>query len=147
MYLLTNRVEDPDGTPKELPVDKKGADGVSIKKDKERYYTVWRYDYDNWGSEPIGTDDRLYRNDSAKGKVAFTDVTKAAGIAGRGDGLGAVWVDYDRDGKIDLYVANDFIGPDKFYKNNGDGTFTDILQKAVPHTPWFSMGHRYRRCE
>jgi hypothetical protein len=140
MYLLTNRVEDPEGTPKELPVDKKGAEGVFMKKDKERYYAIWRYDYDNWGSEAIGTDDRFYRNDSANGKVAFTDITKAAGVSGRGDGLGAVWLDYDRDGKLDLYVANDFIGPDKFYKNNGNGTFTDILQQAVPHTPWFSMG-------
>ncbi len=140
MYLLTNRIEDPNGTPAELPVDKFPDGSVSIKKGQEPYYHVWRFDYDNWGSESIGTDDRFYRNDSKPGEVKFTDTTKAAGIAGRGDGLGAVWTDVNLDGKIDLYVANDFHGPDKLYQNNGDGTFTDVLASAVPHTPWFSMG-------
>ena len=70
----------------------------------------------------------------------FTDVTAKAGIAGRGDGLAAVWWDYDLDGRLDLYVANDFILGDRLYHNNGDGTFTDKLADSVPHTPWFSMG-------
>ena len=29
---------------------------------------------------------------------------------------------------------------DQFYRNNGDGTFTDVTQSIVPHTTWFSMG-------
>ena len=140
MYLLTNRIEDPNGTPSELPVDKFPDGSVSIKKGQEPYYHVWRFDFDNWGSEAVGTDDRFYRNDSKPGEVKFTDTTKAAGISGRGDGLGAVWTDFNLDGKIDLYVANDFHGADKLYQNNGDGTFTDVLASAVPHTPWFSMG-------
>jgi enediyne biosynthesis protein E4 len=140
MYLLTNRIEDPEGTPKELPVDKLANGGVEVKKAKQRYYKIWRYDYENWGSESMGTDDRLYRNDGRGGQVRFTDVTAATGIAGRGDGLGAVWLDYDRDGKMDLYVANDFIALDHLYRNNGDGTFTDTLPDAAPYTPWFSMG-------
>ena len=140
MYLLTNRIEDPNGTPSELPVDKFKDGTVSIKPGFEKYYHIWRFDYDNWGSEAVGTDDRFYRNDSKDGVVKFTDVTKDAGIFGRGDGLGAVWTDYDGDGKLDLYVANDFQGPDKLYHNNGDGTFRDVLPSAVPHTPWFSMG-------
>ena len=140
MYLLTNRIEDPNGTPSELPVDKFPDGSVAIKKGQEPYYHVWRFDYDHWGSEAVGTDDRFYRNDSKPGEVKFTDTTKAAGISGRGDGLGAVWTDFNLDGKIDLYVANDFHGADKLYQNNGDGTFTDVLASAVPHTPWFSMG-------
>ena len=140
MYLLTNRIEDPKGTPSELPVDKFKDGSVAIKPGFEEYYHVWRFDYDNWGSEAIGTADRFFRNDSKDGAVKFTDITKAAGIAGRGDGLGAVWTDYNGDGRIDLYVANDFIGVDKLYQNNGDGTFSDVLAATVPHTPWFSMG-------
>ena len=55
-------------------------------------------------------------------------------------GLSAAWFDYDSDGLIDLYVANDFQDPDYFYRNNGDGTFTNVIKSAVPHTTWFSMG-------
>ena len=39
-----------------------------------------------------------------------------------------------------MYVANDFYAPDRLYRNNGDGTFTDVAAEALPHTPWFSMG-------
>ncbi len=140
MYLLTNRIEDPKGTPSQLPVDKFKDGSVSIKPGYEQYYQVWRFDYENWGSEAIGTDDHFYRNDSKDGAIKFTDITKASGISGRGDGLGAVWTDYNGDGKLDLYVANDFIGADRLYQSNGDCTFTDVLASAVPHTPWFSMG-------
>lgn len=41
---------------------------------------------------------------------------------------GSQWVDYDNDGDLDLYVTNYFLQPDEFYKNNGDGSFTDICQ-------------------
>ena len=140
MYLVTNRVEDPKGIQKEMQTDKHPGGVDTIKPEAERYYQVWRYDADNWGMEAIGTPDHLFHNDSKDGAIHFTEVTKEAGISGRGDGLGAVWVDYDGDGRPDLYVANDFIGADKLYRNNGDGTFTDKLAEAVPHTPWFSMG-------
>ena len=142
MYLLTNRIEDPKGTPTEMPVDKHPDGTVTLKPGSERYYTVWRYDYDNWGTEAMGTPDRLYHNDGngPDGVPKFTDVTAKAGISGRGDGLSAMWLDYDGDGLPDLYVANDFISTDKLYHNNGDGTFTDKLAEAAPHTPWFSMG-------
>jgi len=86
---------------------------------------------------PVGNHDRLFRNE---GNGIFTDVTTAAGISGPGFGLAASWFDADDDGDPDLYVANDFYTPDKFYRNNGDGTFTDIIATAMPHTPWFSMG-------
>ena len=85
----------------------------------------------------VGQNDHLYRND---GGGEFTDVTRAAGISGPGMGLAATWWDYNNDNRPDLYVANDFYTPDKLYRNNGDGTFTDVIAEAVPHTPWFSMG-------
>ena len=142
MYLLTNRVEDPKGASKEMPVIKNADGTVTIKPEAELYYEVWRYDFNNWGTEPKGTADRLYHNDGngPDGVPRFTDVTKKSGISGRGDGLAAVWWDYDGDGLLDIYVANDFIAPDRLYRNNGDGTFTNKLGDAVPHTPWFSMG-------
>ncbi len=71
--------------------------------------------------EYSGVLDLLYRNDGGR----FTDVTRAAGIreAG-GKGLGVVWGDYDNDGDVDLYVANDKTA-NFLYRNNGDGTFTE----------------------
>ena len=55
-------------------------------------------------------------------------------------GMGVVWWDYDGDQWPDIYVANDLFGPDRLYRNNHDGTFTDVVTTAVPHTPWYSMG-------
>ena len=50
------------------------------------------------------------------------------------------WADYNHDGFPDVYVSNDYTGPDKLYHNNGDNTFTDVIRDVVPRTPWFSMG-------
>ncbi len=67
--------------------------------------------------------DRLFRND---GGGKFTDVTQAAGI-GRafGPGLGVVAADYNLDGWIDLYVANDG-AENLLWLNKGDGTFEEV---------------------
>lgn len=141
LYLLTNRIEDPLGTRKDMKeIMETVAGEPAVREEFRKYYSFWRYDYDNWGTEATGTPDVLFRNDSAGGVVKFTDVSKEAGITGRGDGLSLTWWDYNRDGHPDIYVANDFLTPDKLYKNNGDGTFTDVIAEAAPHTPWFSMG-------
>ena len=142
MYLLTNRIEDPNGTPADKPVINNPDGTVSIKPEFARYYHVWRLDYERWGTEAIGTDDRLYRNlgNGPDGLPRFKDVSKDAGIIGRGDGLSCTWWDYNGDGLLDIYVANDFIAGDKLYRNNGNGTFTNTIAEAMPHTPWFSMG-------
>jgi hypothetical protein len=66
--------------------------------------------------------DRLYRND---GNGRFTDVTESSGISkADGAGLGVATGDYNRDGWIDLYVAND-AGPNQLWINKRDGTFVD----------------------
>lgn len=44
-------------------------------------------------------------------------------------GTGAAWGDYDRNGVLDLYVT-DHMGPCHLYRNNGDGTFTDVAERA-----------------
>ena len=79
----------------------------------------------------------LYHNN---GDGTFSDVTERAGISGKTQGHSAIWWDYNGDGWPDLYVANDFTPPDKLYRNNGDGTFTDVIDQVVPHMPFSSMG-------
>ena len=70
-----------------------------------------------------GASDRLYRNN---GDGAFADVTASAGVsAPSGKGLGVVWGDYDNDGRLDIFVANDTT-PNFLYHNNGDSTFIDV---------------------
>jgi enediyne biosynthesis protein E4 len=75
-----------------------------------------------------GSGDTLYRN---KGDGTFEDVSARAGMSdpkGR-FGMGAIWSDVDGDGRPDLFVAND-AGPNFLYKNNGDGTFSDVALQA-----------------
>jgi hypothetical protein len=134
MVLVTNRKE----PQHEVPAPKRRADGtfdispenlefvdVIVAKDGQpRVIKAAQYDH-------------LYRNN---GDGSFTDVSQEAGLVGNYWGLSATWWDYNRDGWIDLYVANDFYGPDQLYRNNGNGTFTDTAQCALPHTPWYSMG-------
>ncbi|MGH9160659.1 MAG: CRTAC1 family protein [Vicinamibacteraceae bacterium] len=65
---------------------------------------------------------RLFRND---GDGTFTDVTEASGVASAfGRGLGVATGDYDGDGWIDIYVAND-ASPNQLWMNRADGTFED----------------------
>ncbi len=144
-YLLTNRVESPKGSLSKLPVEFERPGVPKLLPGFERYYGIWKVDFDNWGVEPLGRKDYLFRNDGvdADGQVRFTDVTKSAGIAGRGDGLSCTWFDFDRDGDSDLYVCNDFISEDRFYVNNGDGTFSNRVSEAMAHTTWFSMGSNF----
>ncbi|MCR6655510.1 MAG: VCBS repeat-containing protein [Opitutus sp.] len=107
------------------------------------------YDRDGWldvfvqtnlldaSKQPNGRVDRLFRN---RGDGTFVEVTATAGIAGESAGHSATWWDYDGDGWPDLYVANDFATPDRLYRNNGDGTFTDVIHRVVPHMPYYAMG-------
>ncbi len=82
--------------------------------------------------------DRLFRNDRGH----FVDVSERAHIYGgvEGYGLGVVASDLDMDGCPDLYIANDFQENDFLYWNNCDGTFTESIARAAPHTSRFSMG-------
>ena len=74
----------------------------------------------------------LLRNN---GDGTFTDVTFAAGL---GDvhypSQTASWGDYDNDGDLDLYVGNEtsraLVAPNQLFRNNGDGTFTDVAASA-----------------
>ena len=68
----------------------------------------------------------LYRNN---GDGTFTDVTKQSGFEKDfGFGMGCVSADYDNDGDADLYLTN--YGTNQLYRNNGDGTFSDVTTQA-----------------
>ena len=117
-------------------------------------------DYDNDGRVDLYVvgfnHNTLYHNN---GDGTFTDVTAKAGVAGLSFtgkklwGVAAAWVDYDNDGKLDLFISNyldwSFANskvcgapgrriscsptlykgtPDILYHNNGDGTFTDVSE-------------------
>ena len=126
-------------------------------------------DFDNDGNDDLFVtywgQNVLYRNN---GNGTFTDVTADAGLGGFPDrwNAGATFIDYDRDGHLDLFVANYveadlerlplpgqgnncewkgvpvFCGPrgmrgtkNYLYRNNGDGTFTEVSEEAGIHTP------------
>jgi len=104
------------------------------------------YDNDGWIDLYVtdsrkGTPNYLYRNN---GDGTFTDVAKRAGVADlngeRGTSMDCVWGDYDNDGWIDLYVVR--WGNDALFRNNRDGTFTDVTHKCFrkrdgsPGTDW-----------
>jgi hypothetical protein len=71
-----------------------------------------------------GAGDSLYHNN---GDGTFTDVSKKAGVSDAEGyyGLGVICSDFDDDGLVDIFVANDST-PNFLYHNNGDGTFKDI---------------------
>ena len=67
--------------------------------------------------------DRLFRN---QGNGRFRNVTEESGIAtGLGPGLGVACADFNADGWVDIYVAND-AAANLFWPNQGDGTFKEI---------------------
>ncbi len=137
-YLITNRLIRAGGLPTAKEATYVTADGKpALRPEFRQYYEIYEKADGKYTIRTIGRPDRLFEND---GKGKFRDVTREAGIEDSAYGLSAAWFDYDGDGLIDIYVANDFQDPDYFYRNNGDGTFSNAIKSAVPHTTWFSMG-------
>ena len=104
-------------------------------------------DYDNDGDQDLyitnGSivrefygSDILLRNDG----MSFVDVSRAAGFADSIVSAEGVWVDYDRDGHLDIYVSHGShnktviqqggTGRNSLYRNNGDGTFSDVVEQV-----------------
>ncbi len=133
-----------DGTFKEMA----HAYGLDVK-DACGMASFCDYDRDGWldvyiatnvlsfSEHPHGQRGYLFHNNR---DGTFTNVTDRAGISGEAQSHSATWWDFDNDGWPDLYVANDFGTPDKLYRNNRDGTFTEVLGRYAPHTSFSSMG-------
>ncbi len=139
-------------TPEDLPLftDVSQAAGIHFRHvsgDPEKKYIfeakgggVGLLDYDNDGfldiyfvngntlediRRGVSHENALYHSN---GDGTYTDVTRQAGVAGRGWGMGCAVGDYDNDGYPDLYVL--CINGNILYHNNRDGTFTDVTEKA-----------------
>ncbi|HKJ03052.1 MAG TPA: CRTAC1 family protein [Longimicrobiales bacterium] len=74
---------------------------------------------------------RLYRNEGG----TFTDVTDASGAGDPRRTVGAVWFDMDGDGDLDLFTANQNGDEDGVFRNQGDGTFTDVAADLGMNQP------------
>jgi hypothetical protein len=100
------------------------ANYLDFTVEKNVYCGDWRrglrsYCHPDAYSSPVHV---LYRN---RGDGTFEETTAKAGVRRTdGKGMGVVWGDYDDDGDVDLYVANDST-PNFLFMNNGDGTFRD----------------------
>lgn len=107
--------------------------------------TVWAdYDNDGWLDLYVVNygSNILFHNEQGK---SFSNVTAKAGIRHTGKGTSATWGDYNGDSYLDLYVGNwscypecgepgpaeNALAQDVLYRNNGDGTFTDVSHLLV----------------
>ena len=83
----------------------------------------------------------LLRNN---GNGTFSDVTREAGLLSYHPTQSGNWSDYDRDGDLDIFIGNesDKSNPHKseLYRNNGDGTFTDVAAEAGVDVSYFVKG-------
>jgi enediyne biosynthesis protein E4 len=76
----------------------------------------------------------LYRNDlvidqDGTRTLKYTDVTEASGLCSHGYGMGIAIGDFDNDGCVDVFITH-FGAPNQLFRNNCDGTFTDVTKKA-----------------
>lgn len=86
--------------------------------------------------------DVLYRNDwdETAGHPVFTDVSREAGLLLAGYSHSSLIADFNEDGWLDIYVANDYITNDLIYINNHDGTFTNQVANIFKHQAASAMG-------
>ena len=114
-----------------------GAGGAFFDADNDGFLDIYLVNSGYWDKPPTARQavSALYRNNR---DGTFTDITTAAGVENRGNyGQGAACADYNNDGNVDLYVTN--FGANVLYRNNGDGTFTDVTQSAgVGDNGWSS---------
>jgi hypothetical protein len=117
-------------------VHSSGASGDKIMMETFGSGVAW-IDYDNDGFQDLyfvngapGTANALYHNNR---NGTFADVTRQAGVGATGTGktvykTGVAVGDYDNDGYLDLYVTA--YGPNILFKNNRNGTFSDVTEAA-----------------
>jgi Flp pilus assembly protein TadD/peroxiredoxin len=137
--------------------------GLDLGNDRYHFAAAWAdYDGDGWPDLLVANDfgrKNLYRNRGLRdGKVTFEDVAAQAGVEDYGAGMSAAWLDYDNDGRLDIYTGNIWSHDgqrvtahaafmpdapaevrglyrrhargDSLFRNRGDGRFEDVTQKA-----------------
>jgi Tfp pilus assembly protein PilF/peroxiredoxin len=137
--------------------------GLREGNDRYSFAAAWAdYDEDGWPDLLVANDfgrKNLYHNEGLKdGKVTFRDVSAQAGVEDHGAGMSATWLDYDNDGRLDIYTGNMWSAagqrvtaqaafmPDappevralyrrhargnSLLRNRGDGTFEDVTLAA-----------------
>jgi len=140
-------------------LDVTAESGLDENNTRFSFAAAWGdYDDDGWPDLLVANDfgrKNLYHNEGRKdGKVRFRDVTAKAGVEDHGAGMSAAWLDYDGDGRLDIYTGNmwtangqritaepgfmkDALGEVKalyrrhtrgnsLFRNRGDGTFEDV---------------------
>lgn len=106
-----------------------GAGAALLDYDGDGDLDVFLVQGGSVASPASGSGNRLFRNELIPGgKMQFTDVTDAAGLALKAYGMGAATGDFDNDGRIDLLVTN--FGANVLYRNRGDGTFEDVTAQS-----------------
>lgn len=83
--------------------------------------------------------DQYYENVNGK----FVNKTAQAGLATRAFGLSAILEDFNDDGLVDIYQANDYLEPDYLFINKGKGKFVNEFDKFFRHGSYSSMGTDY----
>ena len=137
--------------------------GLDENNDRFSFAAAWAdYDEDGWPDLLVANDfgrKNLYRNlGPVNGRIRFTDVAREAGVEDYGAGMSAAFVDYDNDGRLDIYTGNMWTSagqrvtaapgfkPDAsaeirdvyrrhargnaLFRNRGDGTFEDVTLEA-----------------
>jgi len=137
--------------------------GLDLGNDRYHFAAAWAdYDGDGWPDLLVANDfgrKNLYHNKGLRdGKVTFEDVAAKAGVEDYGAGMSAAWVDYDNDGRPDIYAGNMWSDsgqrvtgsasfmPDapaevralyrrhargnSLLRSRGDGTFEDVSERA-----------------
>ncbi len=112
--------------------------GTGLTSDAINSWSASWADYNNDGYEDLfvttyNSDDHnyLYKNN---GDGTFTKITTGDIVTDEASSLAAAWADYDNDGYIDLFVANNVGSKNFLYHNNGNGTFTKITNSPVVNT-------------
>jgi Flp pilus assembly protein TadD len=150
-----------DGTGRFLDVTAEA--GLDVNNDRFSFAAAWGdYNDDGWPDLLVANDfgrKNLFRNLGRKdGKVRFRDVAKESGVEDHGAGMSAAFLDYDNDGRLDIYTGNMWSAaglrvtalpgfkPDapaevrelykrhargnSLFRNKGDGTFEDVSLHA-----------------
>ena len=90
-------------------------------KQRAKYYSSFSHLYENRGGK-------------------YVDVSFEAGITQATYGLGLITADFNQDGLIDIYVANDYYLPDMMYINQGNGSFFNELKLRTNQISFYGMG-------